>query len=63
MSFYGYDTFSSIFFLLTQSFRGFGEVTRFGYNLTIMPYVYFGHILHTAVTNLHCVSVQNIMRL
>ena len=25
-----------------------------GFNLTIMPFLYFGHILHTAVTSLHC---------
>ena len=36
-------------------------VTRCGYNLTIISFVYFGRILHTAVTNLHCVSVKNFM--
>ena len=34
-------------------------VTRCGCNLTIMVFVYFGHILHTPVTYLHCVSVEN----
>ena len=27
-------------------------------SLTIIPFAYFGHNLHTAVTNLHCVSVE-----
>ena len=26
-----------------------------------MPFVYFGHILHVAVTNLHCVSAESSM--
>ena len=89
MSFYGYNAFSSIFLLPTQSrfyaalvkwhdiincvhssaFTVHGTfpiystvtqcqlVTKCGYNLTIMPFVYIGHILHTAVTNLQCVSI------
>ena len=36
-------------------------VTRCGCNLTIMPFVYLGHNMHTAVTNLHCVYVENSM--
>ena len=28
-----------------------------------MPFVNFGHILHTTVTNLHCVSVENLCSL
>ena len=37
----------------------FQQVTRCGCNLTIMPFVSFGHILDTAVINLDCVSVEN----
>ena len=36
-------------------------VTRCGCNLTIIPFVYFGYILHTAVNNLNCVSDENFM--
>ena len=28
-----------------------------------MPFVYFGHMLHKALTNLHCVSVENFISL
>ena len=28
-----------------------------------MPFEYFGYILHTTVTNLHCVSVGNLCSL
>ena len=27
--------------------------------LLLCPFVHYQHILHTAVTNLHCVSVEN----
>ena len=30
-----------------------------GADVTIMLFVYFGHCLHTAVTNLHYVSVED----
>ena len=88
MTFYGYNTFSSIFLLLSQS-KFFGAlvkcydvhslaftvhrtlffyltvtecqlVTRCGCNLSIMAFVYFAYILHTAVTKLHCVPFKTL---
>ena len=37
-------------------------VTWCGCNITIMNFVYFGHILHPAATNLHCGFVENFMQ-
>ena len=46
-------------FLFFSTIRKFQLVTRCGCNLTIMPFVSFGHILDTVVINLDCVSVEN----
>ena len=45
-------------FFCYSTVRWFQLVTRCGCNLTIMPFVYLGDILHKAVTKLHCVSLK-----